>query len=299
MGLFDKMALKKYSKIADKVIALEDKMKALSDEELRAKTDYFKKQLADGKTLDDIKVEAFAVAREAARRTLAEFPYRVQIIGSLVLHDGDVAEMKTGEGKTLTATMAVYLNALAGKGVHVVTVNEYLSERDANWMGQIYRFLGLTVGVNLRTKTTSEKQEAYLCDITYTTNSELGFDYLRDNMATSMQGRVLRGLNFCIVDEADSILIDESRTPLIISGGARASASQYTVADRFVKALRKDVDFVVDVKEKTVNLTDAGNAKADRMFGIKNLYDPEFADLVHRIHNALRANYIMFRDVDY
>ena len=299
MGLFDKMALKKYSKIADKVIALEDKMKALSDEELRAKTPYFKELLANGKTLDDIKVEAFAVAREAARRTLAEFPYKVQIIGSLVLHAGDVAEMKTGEGKTLTATMAVYLNALAGNGVHVVTVNEYLSERDANWMGQIYRFLGLTVGVNLRTKTTSEKQEAYLCDITYTTNSELGFDYLRDNMATSMQGRVLRGLNFCIVDEADSILIDESRTPLIISGGARASASQYTVADRFVKALKKEVDFVVDVKEKTVNLTDAGNAKADRMFGIKNLYDPEFADLVHRIHNALRANYIMFRDVDY
>ena len=299
MGLFDKMALKKYSKIADKVIALEDKMKALSDDELREKTTYFKDLLANGKTLEDIKVEAFAVAREAARRTLNEFPYKVQIIGSLVLHDGDVAEMKTGEGKTLTATMAVYLNALAGNGVHVVTVNEYLSERDANWMGQIYRFLGLTVGVNLRTKTTSEKQEAYLCDITYTTNSELGFDYLRDNMATSMQGRVLRGLNFCIVDEADSILIDESRTPLIISGGARASASQYTVADRFVKALKKEVDFVVDVKEKTVNLTDAGNAKADRMFGIKNLYDPEFADLVHRIHNALRANYIMFRDVDY
>ena len=299
MGLFDKMALKKYSKIADKVLALEDTMKALSDDELRAKTPYFKELLANGKTLDDIKIEAFAVAREAARRTLNEFPYKVQVIGSLVLHSGDVAEMKTGEGKTLTATMAVYLNALAGNGVHVVTVNEYLSERDANWMGQIYRFLGLTVGVNLRTKTTSEKKEAYLCDITYTTNSELGFDYLRDNMATSMQNRVLRGLSFCIVDEADSILIDESRTPLIISGGARASASQYTVADRFVKALKKDVDFVVDVKDKTVNLTDAGNAKADRMFGIKNLYDPEFADLVHRIHNALRANYIMFRDVDY
>ncbi len=299
MGLFDKMAIKKYSRIADKVLALEDSMKALSDDELRAKTPYFKELLANGKTLDDIKVEAFAVAREAARRTLAEFPYKVQVIGSLVLHSGDVAEMKTGEGKTLTATMAVYLNALAGKGVHVVTVNEYLSERDANWMGQIYRFLGLTVGVNLRTKTTSEKREAYLCDITYTTNSELGFDYLRDNMATSMQNRVLRGLNFCIVDEADSILIDESRTPLIISGGARASASQYTVADRFVKALKKDVDFSVDVKEKTVNLTDSGNSKADRMFGIKNLYDPEYADLVHRIHNALRANYIMFRDVDY
>ena len=299
MGFFDKMAIKRYAKIADKVMALEETMKALSDEDLRAKTVYFREQLSQGKTLDDIKVEAFAVAREAARRTIGEFPYKVQIIGSLALHAGDVAEMRTGEGKTLTATMAVYLNALAGNGVHVVTVNEYLSERDANWMGQIYRFLGLTVGVNLRTKTTSEKREAYLCDITYTTNSELGFDYLRDNMATEMAYRVLRGLNFCIVDEADSILIDESRTPLIISGGARASASQYTVADRFVKALKKDVDFSVDVKEKTVNLTDSGNAKADRMFGIKNLYDPEYADLVHRIHNALRANYIMARDVDY
>ena len=274
-------------------------MKAMSDEQLREKTVEFKDRLAKGETLDDIKIEAFAVAREAARRTIGEFPYKVQIIGSLALHAGDVAEMKTGEGKTLTATMAVYLNALAGKGVHVVTVNEYLSERDANWMGQIYRFLGLTVGVNLRVKTTSEKREAYLCDITYTTNSELGFDYLRDNMATDMEHRVLRGLNFCIVDEADSILIDESRTPLIISGGARASASQYTVADRFVKSLKKEKDFVIDVKDKTVNLTDEGNAKADRMFGIKNLYDPEHADLVHRIHNALRANYIMARDVDY
>ena len=299
MGYFDKRALKKYSKEADKVIALEEKMKAMSDEELRAKTPYFREQLANGKTLDDIKIEAFAVAREAARRTIGEFPFKVQIIGSLVLHDGDVAEMKTGEGKTLTATMAVYLNALAGKGVHVVTVNEYLSQRDADWMGQIYRFLGLTVGVNLRAKTTSEKKEAHLCDITYTTNSELGFDYLRDNMATDMEHRVLRGLNFCLIDEADSILIDESRTPLIISGGARTSASQYTVADRFVKALKKDKDYSVDVKEKTVNLTDDGNQKAERMFGIKNLYDPEYADLVHRIHNALRANYIMMRDVDY
>ena len=299
MGFFDKMAIKKYSKIADKVLALEEQMKALSDDELRAKTPYFKERLAKGETLEDIKVEAFAVAREAARRTLNEFPYKVQVIGSLVLHAGDVAEMKTGEGKTLTATMAVYLNALAGNGVHVITVNEYLSERDANWMGQIYRFLGLTVGTNLRSKTTSEKKEAYLCDITYTTNSELGFDYLRDNMAVDMKGRVLRGLDFCIIDEADSILIDESRTPLIISGGARASASQYTVADRFVKALKKDKDYVIDVKEKTINLTDEGNAKADKMFGIKNLYDPQYADLVHRISNALRANYIMIRDVDY
>ena len=299
MGFFDRRAIRKYSKEAEKVLAFEKKMASLTDEELRAKTDYFKDLLANGKTLDDIKYEAFAVAREAAKRTIHEFPYKVQIIGSLVMHAGDVAEMKTGEGKTLTATMATYLNALSGKGVHVVTVNEYLSGRDAEWMGQIYRFLGLTVGVNARAKTTSEKKEAYLCDITYTTNSELGFDYLRDNMATDMAHRVLRGLNFCIVDEADSILIDESRTPLIISGGVKTSSSQYTVADRFCKALKKDADFTVDVKEKTVNLTDAGNTKAERMFGIRNLYDPEYFDLVHRIHNALKANFIMQRDVDY
>ena len=299
MGFFDRRAIRKYSREADKVLAYEKTMAALSDEELRAKTDYFKEQLANGKTLDDIKFEAFAVAREAAKRTIHEFPFKVQVMGSLVMHAGDVAEMKTGEGKTLTATMATYLNALSGKGVHVVTVNEYLSGRDAEWMGQIYRFLGLTVGVNARAKSTSEKKEAYLCDITYTTNSELGFDYLRDNMATEMSRRVLRGLNFCIVDEADSILIDESRTPLIISGGVKTSSSQYTVADRFCKALKKNVDFTVDVKEKTVNLTDDGNAKAERMFGIKNLYDPEYFDLVHRIHNALKANYIMQRDVDY
>ena len=299
MGFFDKLALKKYDREAQKVMAYESQMAAMSNEELQAKTPYFKNLLANGKTLEDIKYEAFAVVREAAKRTLGEFPYKVQIIGSLVLNNGDVAELKTGEGKTLTATMAVYLNALAGKGVHVITVNEYLSGRDAEWMGQVYKFLGLTVGVNARAKSTSEKKEAYLCDITYTTNSELGFDYLRDNMAVDMDHRVLRGLNFCVVDECDSILIDESRTPLIISGGAKTSASQYTVADRFCKALKKEVDYTVDVKEKTVNLTDAGNQKAERMFGIKNLYDPEYADLVHRIHNALRANYIMFRDVDY
>ena len=299
MGFFDKRMIKKYSREADKVLAYEKTMEAMSDDELREKTEYFKEQLANGKTLDDIKYEAFAVAREAARRTIHEFPFKVQVMGSLVMHAGDVAEMKTGEGKTLTATMATYLNALTGKGVHVVTVNEYLSTRDAEWMGQIYRFLGLTVGVNARAKSTSEKKAAYLCDITYTTNSELGFDYLRDNMATDMQRRVLRGLNFCIVDEADSILIDESRTPLIISGGVKTSSSQYTVADRFCKALKKDVDFTVDVKEKTVALTDSGNTKAERMFGIKNLYDPEYFDLVHRIHNALKANFIMQRDVDY
>ncbi len=296
---FDKRRLKKYEKESHKVLAYEEEMAKLTDDELKAKTPYFRNLLAEGKTLEDIKFEAFAVAREAAKRTLGQFPFPVQIIGALVLNDGDVAEMKTGEGKTLTCTMSVYLNALAGKGVHVITVNEYLTQRDAAWMGQIYTFLGLTVGVNIREKTTSEKKEAHACDITYTTNSELGFDYLRDNMSPTIDGRVLRGLNYAVIDEADSILIDEARTPLIISGGNKASASQYTVADRFVKGLRKEKDFVIDVKEQSCNLNESGNDKAERMFGIKNLYDPEYADLVHRIHQALKANYIMKRDVDY
>ena len=296
----DQRVLHKYSKEADKVLSYEKEMRSLSDEELRAKTAYFKEALANGATLDDIKYEAMAVAREAAWRTpLHQFPYKVQVIGSLVMHDGDVAEMKTGEGKTLTATMAIYLNALAGKGAYVVTVNEYLAQRDADWMGQIYRFLGLTVGCNLRELTTEQKKQAHLCDICYTTNSELGFDYLRDNMAKSPKGRVLRGLNYAVIDEADSILIDESRTPLIISGGAKATASQYTVADRFVKSLKKDKDFDIDIKDKTASLTEEGSAKAERMFGIRNLYDPEHQDLVHRIYQALKANYIMARDVEY
>lgn len=291
--------LTRYGHEADRVIAFENTMKALSDEQLRAKTQEFKDLLSKGKSLNDIKFEAFAVAREAARRTLGQFPFRVQIIGALVLNNGNVAEMKTGEGKTLTATMTVYLNALSGDGVHVVTVNEYLAARDAEWMGQIYRFLGLSVGVNLASKTTAEKREAYLCDITYTTNSELGFDYLRDNMSPVVQGRVLRGLKYAVVDEADSILVDESRTPLIISGGTKAAASQYLVADRFVKTLRKEIDYTIDIKTKTCNLTDDGNTKAERMFGIRNLYDPENQDLVHRIHQALKANFVMGRDVEY
>jgi len=305
LGFLDKLlridarALKKLEKQAAQVLAYEKTMTTYTDEELRSKTDYFRQQLKEGKTLNDIKPEAFAVAREAAKRTLGEFPFPVQIMGAMALHEGDVAEMKTGEGKTLTATMAVYLNALKGAGVHVVTVNEYLAARDAEWMGQIYRFLGLSVGVNLREKTTSEKQQAYLCDITYTTNSEVGFDYLRDNMASRVQDRVLRPLDFAIVDEADSILIDESRTPLIISGGAKATASQYNIADRFVKTLRREKHFTVDVKTKTCNLTDDGNNMAERMFGVKNLYLPEYNDLVHRIHQALKANYIMQRDVEY
>jgi preprotein translocase subunit SecA len=289
----------KYDREADHVLSYDAAFSKLSDEELRAKTAEFQKRLNDGATLDSIKYEAFAVAREAAWRTLKQKPFKVQIMGALVLNNGDIAEMKTGEGKTLTATMAVYLNALTGKGVHVVTVNEYLAARDADWMGQIYRFLGLTVGVNLAAKSGSEKREAYACDITYTTNSELGFDYLRDNMAPNLDSRVLRGLEYTVVDEADSILVDESRTPLIISGGNRAPASQYQVADRFVKCLRKDTDFTIEVKDKTCSLTEEGNNKAERMFGVRNLYDPENSDLVHRIHQALKANYIMGRDVEY
>ena len=302
----EKRELKKLEREADRVIALEPEIEKLTDDELRAKTEKFKEYLRSAanaeekdRRAEEIKIEAFAVAREGAWRTLKQKPFKVQIVGSLVLNGGNIAEMRTGEGKTLTATMAVYLNALRGDGVHVITVNEYLAARDAEWMGQVYRFLGLTVDVNLASKTTGEKRAAYLCDITYTTNSELGFDYLRDNMASSMEGRVLRGLNFCIVDEADSVLIDESRTPLIISGGQKASASQYQVADRFVKMLRREADFTIDIKTKSCNMTDAGIEKAERMFGIRNLYDPENQDLVHRIFQALKANYIMSRDVEY
>ena len=296
----DQRAFKKIKKKAVKVLDYEEEMKKLSDEELKAKTQYFKDQIQNnGKTVDDILPEAFAVCREAAKRVIGQFPYPVQVFGATVLNEGDVAEMKTGEGKTLTATMAVYLNALEGKGVHVVTVNEYLASRDAEWMGQIYRFLGLTVGVNLREKDTAGKQEAYKCDITYTTNSELGFDYLRDNMSTRPQDRVLRGLHFAIVDEADSILIDESRTPLIISGGSGITANSYVTADRFVKSLRKDKDFTYDIKKKSCTLTDKGVDKVEAAFGIENLYDPQYSDLVHRIHQALKANFTMQKDVEY
>lgn len=291
--------LKKLSKEADLVLAFADKIKLLSDEALKQKTIYFRDLLKKGKTLDDIKYEAFAVAREAATRTLKMTPFKVQIIGALVLHGGNVAEMRTGEGKTLTATMAVYLNALSGQGVHVITVNEYLAKRDAEWMGVIYQFLGLTVGVNLRDKSTEEKQLAYQSDITYSTNSELGFDYLRDNMTGNIKQRVLRGLPFAIIDEADSILIDESRTPLIISGGAKTSQSEFIKFDRFVKSLKKEKHFTIDVKTKTASLTDAGANLAEMAFNIRNLYSPEHADKVHRIHQSLKANFIMVRDVDY
>ena len=298
----DQRRMKKIVKKTELVLAYEEEMKSLSDDELKAKTPYFKDLLAQGKTLDDILPEAFAVVREVSRRVRDEFPFKVQVMGGIVLHDGDVAEMKTGEGKTLTETMPAYLNALEGKGVHIVTVNEYLAARDAENMGKIFNFLGLTVGVNLREKDVKGKQEAYNADITYTTNSELGFDYLRDNMAQTVDRRVLRGLNYAIVDEADSILIDESRTPLIISGGERANASTYIFADRFCKSLKKEEDFTIDIKTKTCSLTDKGVDKAEKAFGITNIYDasnPANVDLVHRITQALKANYIMKRGVEY
>lgn len=285
-------------KLADKVDALASEMAKLSDAQLKAKTDEFKNRLANGETLNDIMVPAFAVCREAAKRVIGEYPYRVQVMGASVIQGGDIAEMKTGEGKTLTSTMAVYLNALTGKGVHVVTVNEYLAGRDAAWMGQIYRFLGLSVGVNARALRPEQKRAAYNCDIMYTTNSELGFDYLRDNMVTEVENRVQRPLYFALIDEVDSILIDESRTPLIISGGKKKTANLYQSADRFAKSLKEE-DYDVDVKTKQVSLTESGVARAERLFKIKNLYDLQHTQLVHHITMALRANYIMMKDVEY
>ena len=295
----DARKIKQIEKRIQPVLDKEEEYKNKSDEELKAMTPALKERLANGETLDDIYVDAFATAREAARRVIGEFPYPVQLMGATVMQGGDIAEMKTGEGKTLTSVMAVYLNALEGKGVHVVTVNEYLSERDANWMGQIYRFLGLTVGVNLRQLTKFQKKQAYACDITYTTNSELGFDYLRDNMVTNINDRVLRGLNFALVDEVDSILIDESRTPLIISGGQKQTANLYLQADRFAKKLNKEEDYEIDARSKTVTLTETGVSKAERIFKVENLYDISHTQLLHHINQALKANFIMIRDIDY
>ena len=305
MGLFDKLfnsdkkILAEVERATVPVDQLKDQMAALSDEQLKHKTVEFKERLTNGETLDDIQTEAFAVAREAAKRVIGEFPFFCQLEGAYVLHRGDIAEMKTGEGKTLTSVMAVYLNALEGKGVHVVTVNEYLAQRDSEWMGQIHRFLGLTVGLNLRALTPAQKRAAYECDITYTTNSEVGFDYLRDNMVTRVEDRVLRELNFALVDEVDSILIDESRTPLIISGGEKKTANLYINADRFVKRLKKDEDYVIDVKDKNVQLTEEGVHKGEKAFNVENLYDLDNTSLVHYIAQALKANYIMTRDVEY
>ena len=305
MGIFDKLfntdkkILAEVEAQVKPTLNYENEMAALSDEQLKAKTQEFKDRLAKGETLDDIMCEAFAVVREAAKRVIGEFPYFCQLEGACVLHRGDIAEMKTGEGKTLTSVMAVYLNALSGKGVHVITVNEYLAQRDAEWMGQIHKFLGLTVAVNLRSMTPAEKRKAYLCDITYSTCSEVGFDYLRDNMVTRVEDRVLRELNFALVDEVDSILIDESRTPLIISGSQRQTANLYVNADRFVRRLHEDEDYEIDIKGKNIQLTEEGIAKAEKAFKVNNIYDPENTALVHYIAQALKANYIMHNDVDY
>ncbi len=295
----DKREVARMGKIADQVQSYEDEYSNLSDEALQAKTPEFKTRLANGETLDDILPEAFAVAREGAKRVLGLFPFRVQIISGITLHEGNIAEMKTGEGKTLTATMPVYLNALAGKGVHVVTVNEYLSSRDATEMGELYNWLGLSVGLNLNAKTPEEKRDAYNSDITYSTNSELGFDYLRDNMVVYKEEMVQRPLNFAIVDEVDSILIDEARTPLIISGQAEKSTALYIRADRFVKTLKEETDYKIDWPTKTISLTESGIEKAEANFGLDNLYDTENTALTHHLDESLRANYIMLKDIDY
>ena len=295
----DRGEIKRLEKMADKVFSYEDQMAALTDDELKAKTVEFKQRYQDGESLDDLLYEAFAVVREAAKRVLGLFPYKVQVMGGIVLHHGDVPEMRTGEGKTLTATMPVYLNALSGKGVHVVTVNEYLTERDATEMGELYSWLGLSVGINLAAKSPAEKKEAYLCDITYSTNSEIGFDYLRDNMVVRAENMVQRPLNYALVDEVDSILIDEARTPLIVSGQTASDTSQlYHMADAYVKTLTED-DYIIDVPSKTIGLSDSGIDKAESYFNLENLYDIENVALTHFIDNALRANYIMILDIDY
>ena len=291
--------LKRFTALADKIMALDEEYSKLTDKQLQDKTEEFKKRLSDGETLEDILVEAFATAREAAYRVIGEKHYYVQVLGGLAIHYGNIAEMKTGEGKTLTSVLPAYLNALSGEGVHIITVNEYLAGRDAEWMGGIHRFLGLTVGVNRRDMNAKEKQEAYACDILYSTNNEIGFDYLRDNMVVRKEERVQRKLNFAIIDEVDSVLIDEARTPLIISGGTMKSANLYIDADRFAKGLKADKDFIYDEKTKNVNLTESGSEKAEKTFNINNLYDIDNASLLHYINQALRANYSMKKDVDY
>ena len=288
----------RFEEIAKKIVALDSEYSKLSDEELKNKTGEFKKELEQGKTLDDIIVPAFATVREAAYRVIGEKPYFVQVVGGLAIHYGNIAEMKTGEGKTLTETMPTYLNALSGKGVHIVTVNEFLAQRDSEWMGNIYRFLGLTVGLNLRELNPKQKQEAYNCDVMYSTNNEIGFDYLRDNMVIRAEDRVQRPLNFCIVDEVDSILIDEARTPLIISGGRFDAKNLYIDADRAVKKLKEE-DYDLDVKTKNVSLTESGSEKVENYFHLKNLYDIDNSALVHHINQALKANYGFKKDVDY
>ena len=291
--------LKRFNKIAEQVMALDEQYSKLTDTELQNKTDEFKNRLANGETLEDILVEAFATAREAAFRIIGEKHYYVQILGGLAIHYGNIAEMKTGEGKTLTSVLPAYLNALTGDGVHIITVNEYLANRDAEWMGEIHRFLGLTVGVNTRDLSPEEKQAAYACDILYSTNNEIGFDYLRDNMVTHKEKRVQRPLNFAVIDEVDSVLIDEARTPLIISGGEMVNQNLYVRADLYVKSLKENDEYIFDEKTNSVNLTEKGADKAETTFNITNLYDVENSTLLHFINQSLRANYAMRKDVDY
>ncbi|MBB1122538.1 preprotein translocase subunit SecA [Limosilactobacillus albertensis] len=295
----DRRELRRINKIANKVESYAKQMSELTDEQLQAKTDEFRERYKKGESLDHMLPEAFAVSREGAKRVLGLYPFHVQIMGGIVLHEGNIAEMRTGEGKTLTATMPVYLNAISGKGVHVITVNEYLSKRDATEMGQLYNWLGCSVGVNNSEMSPDQKREAYKADIMYSTNSEIGFDYLRDNMAVYKEDQVQRGLNYALVDEVDSILIDEARTPLIISGPGTGTSKLYKQTDRFVKQLKKDVDYKVDLESKTVSLTDEGIKKAEKYFNLRNLYDPENTALTHHLDQALRANYIMFLDKDY
>ena len=305
MGILKKLLdseykeLKRFDKLADEIISLEDSMANLKDEDFKNKTNEFKERLSKGETLDDILVQAFALAREACYRGIGEKPFKVQIIGGLAIHYGNISEMKTGEGKTLTTVLPAYVNSLTGKGVHVVTTNEYLSDRNANWMKPIYDLLGVSVGVNLRDMTPKEKQDVYNCDITYSTNNEIGFDYLRDNMVVNKEDRVQRPLNYCIIDEVDSILIDEARTPLIISGGKANSNSLYIEANRAVKNLKEDEDYTVDLKTKSVSLTEEGSKKIEKILNVKNLYDIDNAGLVHHLNQALKANYAFDKDVDY
>ncbi|MDR0300347.1 MAG: preprotein translocase subunit SecA [Streptococcaceae bacterium] len=301
----DKKELRKLHRMASKVETYSDEMEHLTDEELKAKTDEFRERIQNGEPLDDLLYEAFAVCREAAWRVLGLKPFHVQIMGGIVLHNGDVPEMRTGEGKTLTATMPVYLNALSGEGVHVVTVNEYLSTRDAEEMGELYNWLGLSIGINMNSKSPEEKRQAYNCDITYSTSAELGFDYLRDNMVVRKEDLTQRGLNYALVDEVDSILVDEARTPLIISGQASGNSGLYARADQFAKTLHgheeyeEGDDYQIDIQSKTISLSEEGIDKAEKFFGVDNLYDLENAALTHFIDNAIRANYIFFDDIDY
>ena len=306
MGLFryilggeSRRNLKRLDKMADRVIELDSKYSKFTDEELREQTDFLRGRLKAGETLDDILVDAFAVVREAAYRVLNMKHYKVQIIGGICLHQGRVAEMKTGEGKTLVATLPAYLNALSGEGVHIVTVNDYLASRDAEWMGKVYKFLGLTVGVAVSGMEDEDKKKAYACDITYGTNNEMGFDYLRDNLKSRVEQMVQRPLSFAIVDEVDSILIDEARTPLIISGKGQESSDKYVTANKFVRTLVLDKDFTIDIKEKSVQITESGAKKAESFFGLNSFSDIENASLSHHIQQALKANYIFKRDNDY